>query len=198
VLGNTAWKINPNVYHTLTALWEAKSTAGMHRVGLERGTPPDLLTRDIVPAACMHCLAHAVGVGLDMGRRCYWYMADGTWLIHLFSELLPISELSQHQPMLHIPLLCPSGGLPCQIPLRSPPPPPNSYRLLYEGGGLSVRGGGWSRLEARGYVLACDDVRRLNRNMASLKADFLLKKQVGGGGDVCVSGGGGKGLQGGG
>lgn len=71
-----------------------------------------------------------------------------------------------------------TGGLPSQVPLRPPPPPPTSYRLLYEGGALAARGGGWSRIERRNHVLACDDTRRLNRNMASLKADFLLKKQV--------------------
>jgi hypothetical protein len=49
---------------------------------------------------------------------------------------------------------------------------------VFEGGALAARGGFWSRNEKRGHVLACDDVRRLNRNMASLKADFLLKKQV--------------------
>eukprot|EP00775_Hariotina_reticulata_P002259 gene2259-2572_t len=52
-----------------------------------------------------------------------------------------------------------AGGLPQQIPLKPPSPPPTHY----------------SRLERRGHVLAADEVRRLNRNMASLKADFLLK-----------------------
>jgi hypothetical protein len=71
-----------------------------------------------------------------------------------------------------------AGGLPQQTPLKTPPPPPTAYRLVFEGGGLAARSGGWSRLERRGHVLACDDVRRLNRNMASLKADFLLKLRV--------------------
>jgi hypothetical protein len=71
-----------------------------------------------------------------------------------------------------------AGGLPQQSPFKPPPPPSTGYRLVYEGAGLSARSGGWSKLERRGHVLACDDVRRLNRNMASLKADFLLKLRV--------------------
>lgn len=36
--------------------------------------------------------------------------------------------------------------------------------------------------------MAHDDTRRLNRNMASLKADFLLKKRVRGGRQVTAGG----------
>jgi hypothetical protein len=77
------------------------------------------------------------------------------------------------------------------VPLKSPTPPPTSYRLVHEEGGLAARGGHWSRWEKRGHVLARDDTRRLNRNMASLKADFLLKKQVSATvpGSVCLGGG---------
>eukprot|EP00879_Flechtneria_rotunda_P015059 GHRR01015736.1.p1 GENE.GHRR01015736.1~~GHRR01015736.1.p1 ORF type:complete len:667 (+),score=263.20 GHRR01015736.1:70-2001(+) len=97
VLGNTAWKVNRNVYNVMTHLWSIRSTA---------------------------------------------------------------------------------GGLPQQIPLKPPLQPSNGYRLVFEGGALAARSGPWSKFERRGYVLACDDARRINRNMASLKADFLLKLKV--------------------
>lgn len=71
-----------------------------------------------------------------------------------------------------------AGGLPAQVPIKQPQPPPTNYRLLYENGGLTVRSGPWSRRERRRYILECDDVRRLNRNMASLKSDFMLKIKV--------------------
>lgn len=41
-----------------------------------------------------------------------------------------------------------------------------------------MRSGPWSKREKRQYVLECDDVRRMNRNMASMKSDFLLKMKV--------------------
>lgn len=72
-----------------------------------------------------------------------------------------------------------AGDLPQQIPLKPPPSPSTQYRLIFEHGGLSMRSGPWSKRERRQYVLECDDVRRLNRNMASLKSDFLLKIKVG-------------------
>ena len=70
------------------------------------------------------------------------------------------------------------AGLPVQDPLKAPPKPSTTYRLMHEGGALQARGGPLNRSEKRQYQLGCDEIRKQNRNIASLKADFLLKFNV--------------------
>jgi hypothetical protein len=72
-----------------------------------------------------------------------------------------------------------AGGLPRQDPTRKPPQPATGYRLICEGGQMVARGGPATRGERRAYALRCEAVRRANRNMASLVADFKLKFNVG-------------------
>lgn len=65
-------------------------------------------------------------------------------------------------------------------PPRDPPPKTipakgSGYRLIWESGRLTARGGPPAPQEKRAHRLAADEARRLNRNIASLHADFRLK-----------------------
>ncbi|KAI8466914.1 MAG: hypothetical protein J3K34DRAFT_460646 [Monoraphidium minutum] len=71
-----------------------------------------------------------------------------------------------------------AAGLPVQEPLKPPRPPGSTFRLIWEGGCLHARGGAPAAQERRLHRLASDEVRRLNRNIASMHADFRIKWRV--------------------
>jgi hypothetical protein len=70
------------------------------------------------------------------------------------------------------------GGLPRQDPFPMPSPPTSAFRLAYDSGRLLALGGPATPLEQRQHRLLADDARRLNRNAASLRADFEIKLRV--------------------
>jgi DNA-directed RNA polymerase len=70
------------------------------------------------------------------------------------------------------------AGLPRQDPFPMPAPPTTAFRLAYDSGRLLALGGPPTPLEQRTHRLAADDARRLNRNAASLRADFEIKLRV--------------------
>lgn len=75
-----------------------------------------------------------------------------------------------------------AAGLPQQDPLKYPDMPSTSYRLLRDGGALYARGGPLTKVEKGAVLLERDDIRRMNRNMASIAATHKIKWQVSDGG----------------